>query len=138
MVKIDATGLTPAKLGDSSKTKAGEFAIAIGSPFELNYSVTVGHVSAKGRRVFSDQFMFDQDFIQTDASINPGNSGGPLLDARGHLVGINTAIRPDAQGIGFAIPVDTVRRVVNQILRCEPPTLPRPHGRCHLPGAHTC
>ncbi|MED5495720.1 MAG: trypsin-like peptidase domain-containing protein, partial [Verrucomicrobiota bacterium] len=71
VVKIDATGLTPAKLGDSSKTKAGEFAIAIGSPFELNYSVTVGHVSAKGRRVFSDQFMFDQDFIQTDASINP-------------------------------------------------------------------
>ena len=77
VVKIDVTGLTPAKLGDSSKTKAGEFAIAIGSPFELNYSVTIGHVSAKGRRVFSDQFMFDQDFIQTDASINPGNSGGP-------------------------------------------------------------
>ena len=74
VVKIDATGLTPAKMGDSTKTKVGEFAIAIGSPFELNYSVTVGHVSAKGRRVFSDQFMFDQDFIQTDASINPGNS----------------------------------------------------------------
>ena len=93
VVKIDATGLTAAKIGDSDKTKVGEFAIAVGSPYELDYSVTVGHVSAKGRRVFSDQMMFDQDFIQTDASINPGNSGGPLVNIYGEVIGINTLIR---------------------------------------------
>ncbi|MDP7013321.1 MAG: trypsin-like peptidase domain-containing protein, partial [Verrucomicrobiota bacterium] len=108
VVKIAATGLSAAKLGDSSKTKVGEFAIAVGSPYELDYSVTVGHVSAKGRRVFTDQMMFDQDFIQTDASINPGNSGGPLLNLRGEVVGINTAINASGQGIGFAVPSDMV------------------------------
>jgi len=117
VVKIDATGLTPAKLGDSSKTKAGEFAIAIGSPFELNYSVTVGHVSAKGRRVFSDQFMFDQDFIQTDASINPGNSGGPLVNIYGEVIGINTLIRGMNTGIGFAVPVNLAKRVADMLIK---------------------
>lgn len=117
VVKIDATGLTPAKLGDSSKTKAGEFAIAIGSPFELNYSVTVGHVSAKGRRVFSDQFMFDQDFIQTDASINPGNSGGPLVNIYGEVIGINTLIRGMNTGIGFAVPVNLAMRVADMLIK---------------------
>ena len=117
VVKIDAPGLTPAKLGDSSKTKAGEFAIAIGSPFELNYSVTVGHVSAKGRRVFSDQFMFDQDFIQTDASINPGNSGGPLVNIYGEVIGINTLIRGMNTGIGFAVPVNLAKRVAEMLIK---------------------
>ena len=117
VVKIDVTGLTPAKIGDSSKTKVGEFAIAIGSPFELNYSVTVGHVSAKGRRVFSDQFMFDQDFIQTDASINPGNSGGPLVNIYGEVIGINTLIRGMNTGIGFAVPVNLAERVAEMLIK---------------------
>ncbi|MFQ3168574.1 MAG: serine protease Do [Limisphaerales bacterium] len=116
VVKIDATGLTAAKMGDSDKTKVGEFAIAVGSPYELDYSVTVGHVSAKGRRVFSDQMMFDQDFIQTDASINPGNSGGPLVNIYGEVIGINTLIRGVNTGIGFAIPVNLAKRVADMLI----------------------
>jgi len=99
VLKINAKGLKVAKLGDSSKTRVGEFAIAIGAPFELDYSVTFGHVSAKGRRIFSDQVMMDQDFIQTDASINPGNSGGPLINIDGEVIGINTLIRGMRTGI---------------------------------------
>ncbi len=116
VVKIDATGLAAAKMGDSSKTKVGEFAIAVGSPYELDYSVTVGHVSAKGRRVFSDQMMFDQDFIQTDASINPGNSGGPLVNIYGEGIGINTLIRGMNTGIGFAVPVNLAKRVADMLI----------------------
>ena len=116
VVKIDATGLTAAKMGDSDKTKVGEFAIAFGSPYELDYSVTVGHVSAKGRRVFTDQIMFDQDFIQTDASINPGNSGGPLVNIYGEVIGINTLIRGVNTGIGFAVPVNLARRVADMLI----------------------
>ena len=116
VVKIDATGLTAAKMGDSAKTKVGEFAIAVGSPYELDYSVTIGHVSAKGRRVFTDQIMFDQDFIQTDASINPGNSGGPLVNIYGEVIGINTLIRGVNTGIGFAVPVNLARRVADMLI----------------------
>jgi serine protease Do len=116
VVKIDATGLIAAKMGDSDKTKVGEFAIAVGSPYELDYSVTVGHVSAKGRRVFSDQMMFDQDFIQTDASINPGNSGGPLVNIYGEVIGINTLIRGMNTGIGFAVPVNLAKRVADMLI----------------------
>ena len=116
VVKINATGLTAAKMGDSDKTKVGEFAIAVGSPYELDYSVTVGHVSAKGRRVFSDQMMFDQDFIQTDASINPGNSGGPLVNIYGEGIGINTLIRGMNTGIGFAVPVNLAKRVADMLI----------------------
>ena len=116
VVKIAATGLNAAKMGDSSKTKVGEFAIAVGSPYELDYSVTVGHVSAKGRRVFTDQFMFDQDFIQTDASINPGNSGGPLVNIYGEVIGINTLIRGVNTGIGFAVPVNLAKRVADMLV----------------------
>ena len=116
VVKINATGLTAAKMGDSDKTKVGEFTIAVGSPYELDYSVTVGHVSAKGRRVFSDQMMFDQDFIQTDASINPGNSGGPLVNIYGEVIGINTLIRGMNTGIGFAVPVNLAKRVADMLI----------------------
>ncbi|MDP7048977.1 MAG: trypsin-like peptidase domain-containing protein [Verrucomicrobiota bacterium] len=116
VVKIDATGLRAAKLGDSEKTKVGEFAIAVGSPYELDYSVTVGHVSAKGRRVFTDQMMFDQDFIQTDASINPGNSGGPLVNIHGEVIGINTLIRGVNTGIGFAVPVNLAKRIADMLI----------------------
>ena len=116
VVKIAATGLDAARMGDSSKTKVGEFAIAVGSPYELDYSVTVGHVSAKGRRVVADQFMFDQDFIQTDASINPGNSGGPLVNIYGEVIGINTLIRGVNTGIGFAVPVNLAKRVAEMLV----------------------
>src|SRR5436189_71650 len=82
--KTEAKGLPVAKLGDSAKTRVGEFAIAIGAPFALDYSVTVGHVSAKGRnQILSSRELWDQDFIQTDARINPGNSGGPLVNLDG-------------------------------------------------------
>jgi serine protease Do len=117
IIKINAKNLTVAKLGDSSKTRVGEFAIAIGAPFELDYSVTFGHVSAKGRRVFSDLVMMDQDFIQTDASINPGNSGGPLVNIDGEVVGINTLIRGMNRGIGFAIPINLAREVSDQLIK---------------------
>jgi len=116
VVKIEATGLRAAKMGDSEKTRVGEFAIAVGSPYELDYSVTVGHVSAKGRRVFTDQMMFDQDFIQTDASINPGNSGGPLVNIHGEVIGLNTLIRGVNTGIGFAVPVNLAKRVADMLI----------------------
>lgn len=116
VLKVDATGLPAAKLGDSSRVRVGEFAIAIGAPFELDYSVTVGHVSAKGRRVLTDDLMMDQDFLQTDASINPGNSGGPLVNLESEIVGINTMIHGLNTGIGFAVPINLVREVADQLI----------------------
>ncbi|MFN0066147.1 MAG: trypsin-like peptidase domain-containing protein, partial [Limisphaerales bacterium] len=116
VLKVDATGLPAATLGDSARLRVGEFAIAIGAPFQLDYSVTFGHVSAKGRRVVSDMEMMDQDFIQTDASINPGNSGGPLVDVEGRVIGINTMIRGLNTGIGFAVPINLAREVADQII----------------------
>src|ERR1043166_6595969 len=107
VVKIDAKGLPVAALADSAKTRVGEFAIAIGAPFSLDYSVTYGHVSAKSRSNIlqgSAAVSMDQDFIQTDANINPGNSGGPLVNINGEVIGINTLIRGLHTGIGFAIP----------------------------------
>jgi serine protease Do len=118
VLKIDPKGkkLTVAKLGDSDKTRVGEFAIAIGAPFELDYSVTFGHVSAKGRsRIIQDAAM-DQDFIQTDANINPGNSGGPLVNINGEVIGINTLIRGLRSGIGFAIPVNFAKEVSTRLI----------------------
>jgi len=118
VLKIDPKGkkLTAARLGDSEKTRVGEFAIAIGAPFELDYSVTFGHVSAKGRsRIINDPYM-DQDFIQTDANINPGNSGGPLVNIDGEVIGINTLIKGLRTGIGFAIPVNLVKEVSEKLI----------------------
>jgi serine protease Do len=117
VLKVNAKGLKAARLGDSSKTRVGEFAIAIGAPFELDYSVTFGHVSAKGRRIFSDRVMMDQDFLQTDASINPGNSGGPLVNIDGEVIGINTLIRGMRTGIGFAIPANLAKEVADQLIK---------------------
>ncbi len=105
-----ATGLVAAPAGSSADLMLGEPVIAIGNPFGLGHTVTTGVVSAVSRPLETDQRVY-QDFIQTDASINPGNSGGPLLDVNGRLVGINTAIRADAQGIGFAIPADRALKV---------------------------
>src|SRR5881409_1419635 len=108
------TPLTVATLGDSDKLRVGEWAIAIGNPFGLDQTVTVGVVSATGR---SDVGIATyENFIQTDASINPGNSGGPLVNLRGEVIGINTAIVATGQGIGFAIPANMVKRVTAQLI----------------------
>ena len=114
VIKIEAKGLTKAALGDSEKTRVGEFAIAIGAPFEFDYSVTVGHVSAKGRAM--DKGYADQDFLQTDASINPGNSGGPLVNLYGEVIGINSMIYGMHTGIGFAIPINLAKRVEEHLI----------------------
>ncbi|MCX8156832.1 MAG: PDZ domain-containing protein [Verrucomicrobiae bacterium] len=116
VLKIEATGLKAARWGDSSATKVGEFAIAVGAPFDLEYTVTVGHISAKGRsRILPDPSM-DQDFLQTDANINPGNSGGPLVNLEGEVIGINTMIAGLNTGIGFAIPSNLAREVAAQLI----------------------
>ncbi|MBF0376244.1 MAG: DegQ family serine endoprotease [Desulfamplus sp.] len=112
LIKIDAKGLTSLKLGNSSDLKVGTWVVAIGSPFGLEQTVTAGIVSAKGRILGSGPY---DDFIQTDASINPGNSGGPLLNLEGEVIGINTAIIQSGQGIGFAIPSDLARGIVEQL-----------------------
>ena len=117
IVKIEGKGLPVAKFADSKKVRIGEFAIAIGAPFQLDYSVTVGHVSAQGRnRVVPDAAM-DQDFLQTDASINPGNSGGPLVNIDGEIIGINTMIRGMNTGIGFSIPSSFAKEIADKIMR---------------------
>jgi len=122
VIKIDATNLPVARLGDSAAVRVGEFAIAIGAPFDLDYSVTFGHVSAKGRSVIpsmginSQGARMDQDFIQTDASINPGNSGGPLVNLYGEVIGINTLIRGLRTGIGFAVPVNLAKEVAEKLI----------------------
>ncbi len=104
-----AKGLPVLPLGDSDALKVGEWVVAIGNPFGLDHTVTAGIVSAKGRAIGAGPY---DDFIQTDASINPGNSGGPLLDLAGRAVGMNTAIVAHGQGIGFAIPINLVKRIV--------------------------
>jgi Do/DeqQ family serine protease len=106
--------LKVARLGNSESLKVGEWAIAIGNPFGLDQTVTVGVISATGRSEVG--IATYENFIQTDASINPGNSGGPLVNLKGEVVGINTAIVAAGQGIGFAIPVNMVRRVVDQLV----------------------
>ncbi len=114
LLKIDTGSekLPVASLGNSESLKVGEWVMAIGNPFGLAQTVTVGIVSAKGRVIGAGPY---DDFIQTDASINPGNSGGPLFNVRGEVVGINTAIVAGGQGIGFAIPVDIARDVITQL-----------------------
>ena len=118
VIRIDTKGrkLPVAKLGDSNKLRVGEFAVAIGAPFELDYSVTFGHVSAKGRSQIVPDGSMDQDFIQTDANINPGNSGGPLVNIDGEVIGINTLIRGLNTGIGFAVPINLAREVSEQLI----------------------
>jgi serine protease Do len=108
----DASDLVALKLGDSDALSVGSWVMAVGSPFGLEQTVTAGIVSAKGRALGSGPY---DDFIQTDASINPGNSGGPLLNMDGEVVGINTAIVANGQGIGFAIPVSMAQGIVKQL-----------------------
>jgi len=116
LLKIKAKNLSTAKLGDSDKVEVGDWAIAIGNPFGLNQTVTAGIISAKGRnKVGVEDY---EDFLQTDASINPGNSGGPLVNIRGEVIGINTAIASPnggSVGIGFAIPINMAKSIVSQL-----------------------
>ncbi len=115
LVRISAAGLRPANLGDSNQVKVGQWAIAIGSPFGLEQTFTVGVISAVGRSGLGRDAV--GSYIQTDASINPGNSGGPLLDINGNVVGINNMILSSGQGIGFAIPINLAKQVVTPWLR---------------------
>lgn len=116
VIKVEAENLPVAPLSDSEQIRAGEWAIAIGNPLGLDNTVTVGIISATGRSSNAAGIPDKRvDFIQTDAAINPGNSGGPLLNERGEVIGMNTAIRADAQGIGFAIPSNTLQRIANQL-----------------------
>jgi Do/DeqQ family serine protease len=117
VVRVDAGGLPTLSWGDSAKAEVGEYVVAVGNPFQLNQTVTMGIISATGR---SNIGIVDyEDFIQTDAAINPGNSGGALVNSRGELIGINTAIYSETggyQGIGFAVPANLARLVVDQIV----------------------
>ncbi|MBD2465953.1 trypsin-like peptidase domain-containing protein [Oscillatoria sp. FACHB-1407] len=117
VVKIEAENLPTVTLGNSDQLQPGEWAIAIGNPLGLDNTVTVGIVSATGRSS-AQVGIPDQrgSFIQTDAAINPGNSGGPLLDQNGQVIGMNTAIRANAQGLGFAIPINTAKRIADQLI----------------------
>ena len=116
VVKIAATGLPTIALGDSSKLQVGDYAFAIGNPFGIGETATMGIISATGRNGLDIEDY--EDFIQTDAAINPGNSGGALLNARGELIGINTAILSGGsggnQGVGFAIPINMAKYVMER------------------------
>jgi S1-C subfamily serine protease len=119
VLKIDAANLPTMPWGDSARLKVAEWVLAIGNPFQLNQSVTLGIVSATGRTL-EGRFAAYEDFIQTDAAINPGNSGGALVNARGELVGINTAIFSETggyQGIGFAVPSNLARHVMDELIK---------------------
>jgi S1-C subfamily serine protease len=117
VVQADASGLPHAALGSSAELRVGQLVVAIGSPFGFDSTVTAGVVSALGRSLRSITGHLVDNVIQTDAALNPGNSGGPLLDSRGRVVGINTAIIQSAQGICFAIPIDMARRILPQLMQ---------------------
>ena len=116
LIKIDATHLPFAALGDSDAAKVGEWVVAIGNPLGLEHTVTQGIISAKGRKLTGGL----ESFLQTDAAINHGNSGGPLLNLRGEVIGINTAINPEGQNLGFAVPANMVRRVLPELRSGKP------------------
>jgi serine protease Do len=115
IVKIDEHGLPVAQLGDSDSMQIGEWVIAVGNPYQFEHTVTAGVISGRGRTL-PDEFKEYRDLLQTDAAINPGNSGGPLCDLHGRVVGINTAILPYAQGIGFAIPINAAHQTMDQLI----------------------
>ncbi len=119
VLRVDAKGLPHLPLGDSDRSRVGDWVMAIGNPFGLSHTVSAGIVSAKGRtrsevRGLNSSGYFN--FLQTDASINPGNSGGPLIDTGGNVVGINTAIRAQANNIGFAIPINMVKELLPRLI----------------------
>jgi len=132
VLKVDVKKDLPVlELGKSSEAKVGDWVIAIGNPYGLDHTVTVGVISAKGRPINIKDRHY-KNLLQTDASINPGNSGGPLLNMNGEVVGINTAINAQAQGIGFAIPTSTVEEVLNELI--EKGHVVRPYLGVYLQG----
>jgi S1-C subfamily serine protease len=116
VLKIDAEGLKALSFGDSDKLQVGQMAIAIGNPFGFNYTVTAGVVSALGRTLRSETGRMIDNVIQTDAALNPGNSGGPLVNSRGEVIGVNTAIIAMAQGLCFAVSSNLTRYVVGKLV----------------------
>lgn len=116
LIKIDATHLPFASLGDSDQAKVGEWVVAIGNPLGLEHTVTQGIISARGRKLTGGL----ESFLQTDAAINRGNSGGPLLNLKGEVIGINTAINPEGQNLGFAVPVNMVKRILADLRSGKP------------------
>jgi serine protease Do len=112
LLKVSATGLPALPLGDSDRLRVGEWVCAIGNPYRFDHSVTVGVVSSKGRKIYDPSF---DAYIQTDAAINPGNSGGPLVNAAGEAVGISSAVSLQGQGIGFAVPSNVAKEVLQQL-----------------------
>jgi S1-C subfamily serine protease len=121
VIKIDGTNLPSAPLGDSSSLQVGDPVIAIGNPFGFDHTLTTGVVSGLNRPVSEGQGSYNQPMIQTDAAINPGNSGGPLLDSNGQVIGITTLVAAPqgipAQGLGFAVPVATAKRIADQLVQ---------------------
>jgi len=127
LIQGDLKSLSPLKAGSSNNLEVGQKVIAIGNPFGFDYTVTKGIVSALGRRILGVGGVTIRDMIQTDASINPGNSGGPLLNSNGELIGMNTLIVSPSgasSGVGFAVPVDTINKIVPQLIRFGKVTKP--------------
>lgn len=112
LIKVEGGGFPVVPLGDSDRLRVGDWVCAIGNPYSFDHTVTAGVVSSKGRKIFNASF---DAYIQTDAAINPGNSGGPLLNAAGEAIGVSTAVSTEGQGIGFAVPINLARSVMEQL-----------------------
>jgi serine protease Do len=125
VIRVKAQNLKVPKFGEPSSLRPGDWAIAIGSPLGFEHSVSLGIISALNRSINDPAFHSRIDLIQTDVALNPGSSGGPLMNINGEIVGVNSAIRADAQGIGFSIPVDEARKVAKQLI--EHGEIPRPY-----------